>query len=256
VTAGSYASGMVQPVEIGRVVRACEDRLDLGAAQPSPIRYASVPLCVLDAVFSLNATYEATRRVPERYCRHYALPLTCPRTELPPTEQQHAVTDFLANLERKGVEAFAADVVRNRQRTSTRNGILKAAAARRFAGALVEHGIEYLQDVSVAATDQQLEVAVRAIPGQRSGISLTYFFMLAGADELVKPDRMLGRFLRRCLGRNVGPEETQELLSAAAAQLRVRFPQLTPGVLDQLIWRHERNLAARHRLPGESASGI
>ena len=47
---------------------------------------------------------------------------------------------------------------------------------------------------------------MRAIPGQRSGISLTYFFMLAGSDDLVKPDRMLGRFLRGCLSHEVGPK--------------------------------------------------
>jgi hypothetical protein len=58
-------------------------------------------------------------------------------------------------------------VLRNRQRTSTRNGILKAEAARRFAGALAEHGIERLQNVAAAATSRQLEAAVRAIPDQR-----------------------------------------------------------------------------------------
>jgi hypothetical protein len=128
-----------------------------------------------------------------------------------------------------------------------RNGILKAEAARRFAGALAEHGIERLQDVTAAATSRQLEAAVRAIPGQRSGISLTYFFMLAGSDDLVKPDRMLGRFLRGCLSREVDPEETQELLTAATAQLRVRYPQLTPGLLDQAIWQQQRSLAVRRR---------
>jgi hypothetical protein len=204
-----------------------------------------VPLCVLDAVFSLNARYQATRRVPERYCERFGLPLWRPRAELPPTGQQHTVTEFLTNLHRSGVEAFAADVIRNRQRTSTRNGILKAEAARRFAAALAERGVQYLQDVTAAATDQRLEAAVRAIPGQRSGISLTYFFMLAGSDDLVKPDRMLGRFLRRCLGREVGAQETQQLLTAVAARLRVRYPQLTPGLLDQAIWRQQRSIPAQ-----------
>jgi hypothetical protein len=238
---------MVRAEELDRVVRACDEQLHLAAARPSPTRYASVPLCVLEAVFSLNARYQATRRVPERYCEHFGLPLWRPRAELPAASQEHTVTGFLANIEPGGVEAFAAGVLRNRQRTSTRNGILKAEAAWRFAGALAEHGIERLQDVTAAATSRQLEGAVRAIPGQRSGISLTYFFMLAGSDDLVKPDRMLGRFLRGCLSREVGPEETQALLTAATARLQVRYPQLTPGLLDQAIWQQQRSIAVRRR---------
>jgi hypothetical protein len=233
--------------ELDRVVRACDEQLDLTTARPSPTRYASVPLCVLDAVFSLNARYQATRRVPERYCRHFGLPLWRPRAEVPPAGQQHTVSDFLANLEHGGAEAFAVEVLRNRQRTSTRNGILKAEAAGRFARALADHGVQELQDVGAAATNGRLEAAVQAVPGQGSGISLTYFFMLAGSDDLVKPDRMLGRFLRRSLGRRVGPEETQELLAAATAQLRLRYPQLTPGLLDQAIWQQERRTAVRRR---------
>jgi hypothetical protein len=233
--------------ELDRVVRACEEQLDLTAARPSPTRYASVPLCVLDAVFSLNARYQATRPVPERYCSQFGLPLWRPRAEVPPASQQHTISDFLANLEQGGAEAFAAEVLGNRQRTSTRNGILKAEAARRFARALADHGVQGLQDVGAAATNRQLEAAVRAVPGQGSGISLTYFFMLAGSDDLVKPDRMLGRFLRRCLGRQVGPQETQQLLAAATAQLRLRYPQLTPGLLDQAIWQQERRTAVGRR---------
>lgn len=216
---------MVGAEELDRVVRACDEQVHLAAARPSP-----------------------TRRVPERYREHFGLPLWRPRAELPPASQQHTVTGFLANIEPSGVEAFAAGVLRNRQRTSTRNGIPKAETARRFAGALAEHGIERLQDVTAAATSRQLEAAMRAIPGQRIGISLTYFFMLAGSDDLVKPDRMLDRFLHGCLRREVGPEETQELLTAATTRLRVRYPQLTPSLLDQAIWQQQRSIAARRGL--------
>lgn len=117
--AGSYSSAMVRAEELDRVVRACDEQLHLAAARPSPTSYASVPLCVLDAVFSLNARYQATRRVPERYCEHFGLPLWRPRAELPPASQQHTVSGFLANIEPGGVEAFATGVLRNRQRTST-----------------------------------------------------------------------------------------------------------------------------------------
>jgi hypothetical protein len=54
-----------------------------------------------------------------------------------------------------------------------------------------------------AATQERLD-AVRAevqrIPGQRSGISFAYFLMLARSDDMVKPDRMIRRFVGRAMG--------------------------------------------------------
>ncbi|MEJ1959689.1 MAG: hypothetical protein WDM70_09960 [Nitrosomonadales bacterium] len=89
---------------------------------------------------------------------------------------------------------MAVDVYRNRQRTSARNGILKADAVNRFAAVLRKYNIEYLQDISEALGNTALERDIRSIPGQTSGISLKYFFMLAGSDDLIKPDRMILAF--------------------------------------------------------------
>jgi hypothetical protein len=62
--------------------------------------------------------------------------------------------------------------------------------------------------------------------------------MLAGADHLVKPDRMILRFLDRTLGRRVGPDEAQRLLSEAAAALG---PTVSTGQVDYAIWLQERS---------------
>ncbi len=75
----------------------------------------------------------------------------------------------------------------NRQRTSTRSGILKAEAVRRFALALRDAGIDEFPDLD----DDRLakaEAIARTIPGQRSGISFDYFRMLAGDDSLSIPE--------------------------------------------------------------------
>ena len=70
----------------------------------------------------------------------------------------------------------------DRQRTSSRNGILKAEACELFACALWEGGIEDFNDLSEARL-ANAEARVLAIRGQGSGLSFSYFKMLAGDDD-------------------------------------------------------------------------
>ncbi len=135
---------------------------------------------------------------------------------------------------------MAVEVFRNRQRTSPRNGILKAEGSYLFAGVLREHGIEYLQDIEKVLDSRELEKAILAIPGQTSGISLQYFFMLSGSDDLIKPDRMILAFLKSVLGSPIRATEAQQLLAESAAQLRNTYPHLTPRLLDHEIWKYQR----------------
>jgi hypothetical protein len=132
-------------------------------------------------------------------------------------------------------------VFRNRQRTSPRSGILKAEAVQRFAEVLLHHKVQYFQDISRAAEDESLEKSILAIPGQGSGLSLRYFWMLAGSDEFIKPDRMVLRFLESALSRPVSVHEAQNLLSGACDLLKKDHPNLTPRLLDHEVWKHQRD---------------
>jgi len=53
-------------------------------------------------------------------------------------------------------------------------------------------------------------------------------------------DRMIFRFLERVLGRPVGADEAQAMLTAAALELDREFPGIKPRTLNNLIWRQER----------------
>lgn len=86
----------------------------------------------------------------------------------------------------------------------------------------------------------ELQRAISAIPGQGSGISLQYFWMLAGSDGLIKPDRMVLRFLAESLGRPVHTEEALRLVAGAVAELKARYPDMTPRLLDHMIWEYQR----------------
>jgi len=228
--------------DVGRVVERCLTTMpELATAELTDgYFYAHLPLCVINAVFSIGVRYEATKRVVQRYCDHFGLQRVRPNLHsLPPRASQQPLTVFISEVARHGVESFTDDVFANRQRTSTRNGILKTEAAWRFAQALLDNDVNYLQDIPAVVNSPQLDAAISTIPGQSSGISLSYFFMLAGSDELVKPDRMIRGFLQDTLNRSVSPKEAQTLLTDACAVLRRPYPTLTPRLLDSCIWRRE-----------------
>lgn len=233
---------LANPADLPAVVAACRAIL----ANSGPIEvadeysYASLPLCVIDSVFSIGVRYEGVRNVVERYCRRFGLPKQSPKGTVPLRDQQESITGFLVRVIPIDADRLAAEVFGNRQRTSARNGILKADAVVQFAGVLARHRIEHLQDVLEARDLSAVEGDARRIPGQSSGLSWRYFLMLAGRDDLVKPDRMIFRFLERVLGRPVGADEAQAMLTAAARELDREFPGIRPRTLDNLIWRQER----------------
>jgi hypothetical protein len=204
--------------------------------------YQSIPLCVIDAVYSIGVRYTGVQAVVARYCEKFRLPkVRKNRKHLPRKDEQESITAFYQKIEKIGAESMATKVFCNRQRTSTRSGILKADAVQRFARVLLEHKVEYFQDISRAADDESLEKSILSIPGQGSGVSLRYFWMLAGSDEFIKPDRMVLRFLESALSRPVSVHEAQNLLSGACDLLKKDHPNLTPRLLDHEVWKHQRD---------------
>jgi hypothetical protein len=225
-----------------RIATRAADKLPLsGAALTDVYYYASLPLCVLDAIFSIGVRYESTEAVVRRYCDYYRLPRIRPSREtLPRRAGQESVSGFITHVETVGPTAFAETVVRNRQRTSARGGVLKAEAVLEFARVLRTHGIEYFDQLPAFDEGSDLHRALRGVRGQSSGISVGYFWMLAGSDDLVKPDRMILGFLRDTLGRTIAPAAAGQVIRDAVGLLQQTFPHLTPRLLDFEIWKFQR----------------
>lgn len=205
-------------------------------------RYQSLPLCIIDSVFSIGVRYTGTQRVVARYCAYTKQSRLRNGKELPPVAEQESISSFVNRPEQALPEIMADRVYGNRQRTSSRNGILKSDAAARFARCLRLNGVEYFQDIPRILGEDffRFETAIKAIPGQRSGISLQYFLMLTGSEEFVKPDRMVVRFLEAALSRRVVFKEANSLMRAACVQLKPKYPQITPRLLDQVVWKYQR----------------
>ncbi len=97
-----------------------------------------------------------------------------------------------------------------------------------------------MQDVRVIMDHPEFERVIRRIRGQRSGISLIYFYMMCGSETHVKPARMVLRYLSRVLKRQVSAHEVQPLVTRASHALNPKYPHMTPRLLDTYIWQYER----------------
>ena len=216
--------------------------LDLQAAKlTDDYYYASLPLCVIDAVFSIGVRYESVRRTVRNWCEAQD-----PKWELygrPGKSPPHQMDEFVALLSKHDSPSLAESLFKNRQRTSTRSGILKAEAVFRFAKTLLEGCIMTLGDTEDDAKNERVRKKIEQIEGQKSGISFDYFLMLAGSDDFVKADRMICRFVSAALKReNVIPQQAKSLVKEAATQLKSDFPHITPRLLDYAIWSHQRKI--------------
>lgn len=214
---------------------------------PEEYFYSSPSLCVIDAVFSIGVRYEAVRNVVKRYCNHFDTRIyRSDRSILPEQCHQESISMLAERIRKIGAGVFSSQILMNRQRTSSKSGILKAEAVYQFADTLYRHGINTFQDISQfhKSDDENRKISlnksITAIPGQRSGISLDYFWMLSGSDDLIKADRMITRFLEGALGCHIDPPAARDLLRAASTELQKRYPSMSPRLLDYKIWEYQR----------------
>jgi predicted house-cleaning noncanonical NTP pyrophosphatase (MazG superfamily) len=196
--------------------------------------YASLPLCVIDAVFSIGVRYAGVQNTVRRYCRYFNLREYDPERDI--SDNAHTVSALIKNIEAIGVGQCADSVFQNHQRTSSRNGILKVDAVLRFAKVLQRYGVETFTDLRDSKLNSEAEREIKIIPGQGSGLALQYFYMLSGEDDLAKPDRHVLRFLEQCTGEKHSMATAQELLSQAVVLLKPKYPGLSVRLLDYTIW--------------------
>jgi hypothetical protein len=231
---------MVKENDVIKLAEYCEANLDISSAElGDDYGYPSVPLCVIDAVFSIGVRYGSTENTVRRFCEFFSIPHNS-ETNPPDTAAQLSNSEFIKIYAEYGIEGMTERVFQNRQRTSARSGILKTEAVLRFSKVLSRFGVEYLQDVQKVIGNLGFEAEIKKIPGQRSGISLRYFYMLVGEKNYIKPDRMITRFVEQVTGKSYSAEEITRLFIGACDLLVKDYPNLTPRMLDNLIWNYQR----------------
>lgn len=148
--------------------------------------YQSLPLCVIDSVFSIGVQYINAQRAVEAWCQAQQ-----PEWQKYPVDDmpRYTISDLIRAGEGHDESSLSTKFFGgNRQRTSTESGILKAQAVFLFAKALQVAGIDDFRDARNEFTACRAREEVGKVTGQKSGISFDYFLMMAGDDSYVKAD--------------------------------------------------------------------
>ena len=143
---------------------------------------------------------------------------------------------MIKSLESLGITFCIDTIFCNHQRTSPKNGILKGEAVLMFAKVLKKYGIESFEDLNSKGLPKEAESEIKMIPGQKSGLSLQYFYMLAGDDSLAKPDRHIIRFIEEHTGFSANMQEAQKIFEETVCLLKQKYPHITVRLLDYTVW--------------------
>ena len=231
---------MEQKTDVEKIAFYCEKHLELNtSANSDDYGYPILPLCVIDAVFSIGVTYTSTENVVNRFCAYFKIPNTFENPPLSP-DKTLSISEFIDLYDKNGISVMTEKVFQNRNRTSPRGGILKSEAVYLFSQALKSFNVDYLNDMDKVVGNPKFESAIKKIPGQASGISLRYFYMLAGDKNYIKPDRMIMRFIEHVIGKKPSIEEATNLIIETCSLFNQAHPKLSPRKLDNLIWNYQR----------------
>ncbi|MCV7367715.1 hypothetical protein CRI77_16265 [Mycolicibacterium duvalii] len=226
--------------------RAARDRLadavEVLDPQPRERRWVSLSLCILDAVWSIGANYD---NVVVPLTRNLAKEFGVDRPVVPMTDALDVDPLPVTRLGELGVEELARRT--NRQRTSTRGGILKADAVLRHINEFVKHDVTTLRDGIDLLADSDRFAAVdkdlRSIPGEGArGVRRNYLWMLIGQDDLIKPDRMVLRWFRHH-GVIVDPADARDIITALVPIVSQRLRRdVTAWEIDHALWLAGRGM--------------
>ncbi|OKH66615.1 heme peroxidase [Mycolicibacterium goodii] len=227
----------------GNELTALVDAIDRDLGDPglwsTPDGYpASLALCIVDSVFSIGVRYQGVVSLVNRYRRY--------RLGQSGNADADGGLELMGTFQHLGGPDGWAAKFGNRQRTSTQNGILKAEAVLRETHALADHGVWSVRDLRKAGDEGRLP-AIKSdwtrVPGQRSGISWSYFLMLAravsddGNSSGVKPDRMIKRYVASAIG--TAESHLTEQKAATLVKEAANAEGYDVIALDHAIWRFE-----------------
>ena len=232
---------MYSKQDVESLAQKCRETLDLSRTDPNCRFPKSLPICLIEAVFSIAANNTSSQNTYLSYMRYYHIHSEEATGIILP---EHTIDEFIDHVESfRDIHEFTDAVLKNHQRTSSKNGILKSEAVYEIAKVLQKYQINSLADFQGCSGERycNLEKEILNIKGQSSGIMLKYLHMLAGSENTVKPDRMLMRFIN-----SVNPEVTiddaQALISDCVSLLKKDNQNVTPRLLDYLIWDYQRSV--------------
>ncbi|MGE2718455.1 hypothetical protein [Mycolicibacterium celeriflavum] len=210
--------------------------------QPRKQRWVSLSFCIVDAVWSIGANYD---NVVVPLTRNLARKFGVDRPTVPMTEAVGIDPLPITRLAELSLDELTRRT--NRQRTSTRGGILKADAVLLHVDVFVNHEVTTLRDAMdlLAESDRfaAVDEALRSIPGEGAhGVRRNYLWMLIGQDDLIKPDRMVLRWFRRH-GVIIDPAEARDIIAALVPIVAEGLRRdVTAWEIDHALWLAGRGM--------------
>ena len=212
--------------------------------QPRARRWTSLSFCIVDAVWSIGANYDNV--VVPLVRKKFAAKFVVTEPTVPASQPMPHDPLPLSRLDDLTVESLTA--LTNRQRTSTRGGIRKADAVLQHVAVFRDHKVETMQDALALFSNterfDQVDTALRLIPGEGGyGIRRNYLWMTIGQDDLIKPDRMVLRWLERH-DIKTDPAGARDIIAAIVPLVsRQMKRRVTAWEIDHALWLAGRKKA-------------
>ena len=233
---------------ISKFIAYCETELDLQnrlivnkEKDPNETFYKSLPVCIIDAVFSIGVKYQNVENAEKAFFKYFNLNISREYSD----KNEYTIEDFIKNMETfSSFEEAAKKGFKNSQRTSSTNGILKAEASYLVAKVFQKHKINTLEDFRKYKNKDSLDNEIKQVKGQSSGIMLKYLYMLAGKSDEIKPDRHMVNFMKTLFPHMRDKKdypEIIEIIKETIKHLKPQYPMLTERFLDVLIWEYMRS---------------
>jgi hypothetical protein len=187
-------------------------------------------MCVIDAIWSINASYERHVKPLMNRVRDYRR-----QAELQLTTPEEFLVHFSVHLNDQG--GFLADhFFQNHQRTAAnKKEPYKSYAIQQTLDILNNAGIQSMQQLLSHCAEKKLRASLQSVPGDSIGVRTDYLFMLAGCTKLAKFDRQISRFLGLTFNAK-NRLYAIALLTAVADLLKPEFPCINTRSVDNFIW--------------------
>lgn len=211
-------------------VEYCKGRYnnDLNIADERSYCYRSLPVCIVDCVYSLRARYKSvTVPIVERFADYF---LDGDKTS---TSANDNLSHFITTLTTPSLSSFADNIAKNHQ---VLGGVPKEQVCLNLAVALQELGIETFSDFQNYPSKTTLAEKIKSVKGMGNA-GVNYLFMLTGDNNKSKPDIHIHRCVQEACGKDVSDKECQVIIEEAASILKNEYPDLTVRKLDGIIWR-------------------
>ena len=199
---------------------------NIGIKKPSmPNYYHSLPICILDDIFSLQSKYETiTFPTVKKYADYFL------NGDL--YTSNYSIDSFIADLEKEGLVNIMTAIIKNKQCIGGRR---KIDVVYDVAKKLQTLKIQTFDDFNNYYDKDYLTYSLRQIKGVGDA-AIDYLFMMVGDNNRVKPDIHIHRCVKDAIGYDVSNDKCQSLFKEVSDALIKDIPFATPRYLDGLVW--------------------